>query len=68
MSILSNNDVDEQSSHENSFQSIFSDNGNDDKSINSNTEDDVGIGDVRDNSAQTRIEEISISVISAPIE
>ena len=38
------------------------------KSINSNAEDDVGIGDVRDNSAQARIEEVSIPVISAPIE
>ena len=68
MSILSDNDEDEQSSHENSFQSRFSDNGNDDEIINSNADDDVGIGDVRDNSAQARIEEVSIPVISAPIE
>jgi hypothetical protein len=66
--ILSDNDEDEQSSHENSFQSRFSDNGNDDESINSNAEDDVGIGDVRDNSAQARIEEVSIPAISAPIK
>ncbi len=68
MIILSDNDEDEQSSHENSFQSRFSDNGNDDESINSNAEDDVGIGDVRDNSAQARIEEVSIPAISAPIK
>ena len=68
VSILSDKDEDEQSSHENSFKSRFSDNGNDDESINSNAEDDVGIGDVRDNSAQARIEEVSIPVISAPIE
>ena len=68
MSILSDKDEDEQSSHENSFKSRFSDNGNDDESINSNAEDDVGIGDVRNNSAQATIEEVSIPVISAPIE
>jgi hypothetical protein len=68
VSILSDKDEDEQSSHENSFKSRFSDNGNDDESINSNAEDDVGIGDVRDNSAQATIEEVSIPVISAPIE
>ena len=68
VSILSNKYEDEQSSHENSFKSRFSDNGNDNENINSNAEDDVGIGDVRDNSAQARIEEVSIPVISAPIE
>ncbi len=68
VSILSNKYEDEQCSHENSFNSRFSDNGNDNESINSNAEDDVGIGDVRDNSAQARIEEVSIPVISAPIE
>ena len=68
VSILSDKDEDEQSLHENSLKSRFSDNGNDDESINSNAEDDVGIGDVRDNSAQARIEEVSIPVISAPIE
>ena len=68
MSILSDNDEEEQSLHENSFQSRLSDNGNDNESINSNAEDDVGIGDVRDNSAQATIEEVSIPVISAPIE
>ena len=52
----------------NSFKSRFSDNGNDNENINSNAEDDVGIGDVRDNSAQARIEEVSIPVISAPIK
>ena len=36
--------------------------------LNSNAEDDVGIGDVRDNSAQARIEEVRIPVISALIE
>ena len=65
---MSDNDEGEQSSHENSFKSRFSDNGNDDESINSNAKDDVGIGDVRNNSAQARIEEVSIPVISAPIE
>jgi hypothetical protein len=68
VSILSDTDEDEQSLHENSFQSRSSDNGNDNESINSNAEDDVGIGDVRDNSAQARIEEVSIPVISAPIQ
>jgi hypothetical protein len=68
VSILSDKDEDEQSLHENSLKSRFSDNGNDDESINSNAEDDVGIGDVRDNSAQATIEEVSIPVISAPIE
>jgi len=68
VSILSDKDEDEQSLHENSFKSRFSDNGNDDESINSNAEDDVGIGDVRNNSAQATIEEVSIPVISAPIE
>ncbi len=68
VSILSDNEKDEQSLHENSFQSRMSDNGNDDESINSNAEDDVGISDVRNNSAQARIEEVSIPVISAPIE
>ena len=68
VSILSDKDEDEQSLHENSLKSRFSDNGNDDESINSNAEDDVGIGDVRDNSAQATIEEVSIPVISALIE
>ena len=68
VSILSDKDEDEQSLHENSIKSRFSDNGNDDESINSNAKDDVGIGDVRNNSAQARIEEVSIPVISAPIE
>ncbi len=39
VSILSDNDEDEQSSHENSFQSRFSDNGNDDENINSNVKE-----------------------------
>ncbi len=68
MSILSDKDEDEQSLHENSLKSRFSDNGNDNESINSNAEDDDGIGDVRDNSAHATIEEVSIPVISAPIE
>ena len=51
----------------NFFKSRFSDNGND-ENIDSNAEDDVGIGDVRDNSAQATIERVSIPVISATIE
>ncbi len=56
VSILSNIYEDEQSLQEKSFKSKFSDNGNYDENINSNAEDDVGIGDVRDNSAKARIE------------
>ena len=38
---MSDTDEDEQSLHENSFQSRFSDNGNEDESINSNAEFDA---------------------------
>jgi hypothetical protein len=68
MSILSNNDEDKESTHENSLQSRYSQDGKDNDNINSDTEDVDERGDVGGNSAQARIDKVRVSVISAPIE
>ncbi len=56
MSILSDNDEDEESTHENSLQSRYSQDGKDDDNLNSDTEDIDERGDVGGNSAQARID------------
>ena len=55
-------------SNEISHRSRFSDNAHDNNNIQSNAQNDVVMDDVGCNSDRTRIEEVSIPVISAPIK